>query len=388
MLSFGVPIGAVACDSSGTLLTTDASADHLVDAPERDGAGPGTDDANDAVPDVAGDADSSVPASDAAGTDGKAAHDARDAGGEAETGPCEVVSGAYYGEGGTCEYYVNVRCTEFPRNSPVSCNLPAEDCLDLCPNKEGRPVLGCEYAYPACVPATGTLQAEAGQTIALGCGICPGAGRRPAGLRRVRRRPAATALGEYFAHLARLEAASIHAFARLSLDLRDHAAPPSFVAMATRCSRDETRHARTMTSLAKRHGGEPAPVALGARRARPLEAVIRENAVEGCVRETFGALVATWQAVHAADEGIRRAFSRIAVDEIRHAALAWAVASWADGQLSPSSVRRVSKARSAALAALRREASRDPPAALSRQAGLPTAAQCAALVDVLTKMCA
>src|SRR4029079_4274037 len=62
---------------------------------------------------------------------------------------------------------------------------------------------------------------------------------------------------------------------------------------------------------------------------RPLAEVAIENAVEGCVRETFGAMMATYQAAHAEDAEIARIMRRVARDETRHAALSWAVARWA-----------------------------------------------------------
>ena len=52
---------------------------------------------------------------------------------------------------------------------------------------------------------------------------------------------------------------------------------------------------------------------------RALGVVAIENAVEGCVRETFGALIASWQAEHARDPGIKRLMRSIARDETRHA---------------------------------------------------------------------
>ena len=52
---------------------------------------------------------------------------------------------------------------------------------------------------------------------------------------------------------------------------------------------------------------------------RELEAIAIENAVEGCVRESFGALLATWQAKTAGDARVRAAMKRIARDETRHA---------------------------------------------------------------------
>jgi len=44
-----------------------------------------------------------------------------------------------------------------------------------------------------------------------------------------------------------------------------------------------------MTSLARAHGARPGPVRVVVREPRELEAIARENAVEGLVREAYGA---------------------------------------------------------------------------------------------------
>jgi hypothetical protein len=56
--------------------------------------------------------------------------------------------------------------------------------------------------------------------------------------------------------------------------------------------------------------------------------------VEGCVRETWGALFGAYQAQNAQDPGVRRAMATIADDETRHAALSWQLHHWALSQLS------------------------------------------------------
>src|SRR5207244_3222953 len=99
---------------------------------------------------------------------------------------------------------------------------------------------------------------------------------------------------------------------------------------------DEVRHARLTRSLARRF------VAKENRRRRrppreqgvfldirPLEVVAAENVAEGCLRETFGAVVAAFQAQVAEDPHVRRVMRRIARDEARHAQLAIDVATWA-----------------------------------------------------------
>jgi hypothetical protein len=108
-----------------------------------------------------------------------------------------------------------------------------------------------------------------------------------------------------------------------------------------------------------------------------------ENASEGCVRETFGALLATWQARNAADPTVRGSMRRIARDETRHAALAWSVARWADRKLSSRDRRRALESQRAAVSALAREVAVDPPSHLVSGAGLPSSASARCLVGVL-----
>jgi hypothetical protein len=80
-----------------------------------------------------------------------------------------------------------------------------------------------------------------------------------------------------------------------------------------------------------------------------LESLARDNAVEGCVRETWGALLALRQASRAADPCVRATMSRIARDEIRHAELAWDIERWLRPRLSVSQRQRVRAARIAAV---------------------------------------
>ena len=140
-------------------------------------------------------------------------------------------------------------------------------------------------------------------------------GRRPEGY--VLASGATTSsLGDYFAVVAELEAASIDAFLILRDDLIQHGAPKNLVAGAERAARDEVRHARMTARVAKRNGATPkAPSATPRRSERSLEEIAIENAIEGCVRETYGAVTAMWQAERAEDPSVRALMKRIAVDE-------------------------------------------------------------------------
>jgi hypothetical protein len=180
--------------------------------------------------------------------------------------------------------------------------------------------------------------------------------------------------------MAWLEAASVPAFERLMRELEAHGAPASLRNAARRAARDEVRHARTITALAEEAGARVPQVRVAPFEERSLEAIATENAVEGCVRETFGAAVAAVQAKRASHRGLRAAMRRIARDEAQHAQLSWAVADWIDAKLDAGARKRVRRMRERAAVELLREVSVDPSAIARRDLGLPSAAEARAMV--------
>jgi len=267
---------------------------------------------------------------------------------------------------------------------PPNCALYLSDCAKIC--------TGVAYPFTSCEVANGSgcdvdamaFVAADGQAITIECNKCSGVGRRPAGLARPRGRRAGSALGRYFASAAHLEAASVHAFERLAEELESHGVGSDLVRAARRSARDEVRHARATTRLARRFGGEPPAVRVAPKRTRSLAAVALENAVEGCVRETFGALVATCQARSAGDAEIRRVMARIAVDETRHAALAWAIARAIEPRLDARTRRRIASARARAIGKLRRDMEAGVSVDVARGAGLPDAESTGRMIDELS----
>lgn len=195
----------------------------------------------------------------------------------------------------------------------------------------------------------------------------------------------AAAVGRWFARVAELEAASVVAFEELADELRLHGAPARLVRDAHRSRRDEIRHARVMTALARRHGGVPSMRVTARRGARPLAEVVHDNATEGCVRETFGALIATVQARRAADARVRRELSRIAADETRHAQLSWAIHDWGTARLAADARAEVRAAQRRALEALRAEVNVDLPASVQEATGMPDGATQLRLLDGLAQ---
>jgi hypothetical protein len=194
--------------------------------------------------------------------------------------------------------------------------------------------------------ADATPDADAGETPAPPPPVCPSwtgwvtvgcqpycEGRRTRGMRMPTRRSSRTA-GEYFAQCSHLEAVSVFAFARLERELEAHGAPHTLVEAARRARRDEVRHARIMRRLARRHGCEPERARVDPVAVRSLFEVALENAIEGCIRETLGAVTAYVRAMRAIDPDVRAAFRSIAEDECAHAALSWRIAAWARRSLT------------------------------------------------------
>ena len=253
----------------------------------------------------------------------------------------------------------------------VRCNFPAEelDCSAACP---ANPVPG----------ATGVYQCVSDESGLTDCYQCIVGGRRPHGLALAAPAEAPPA-GVFFARLASLEAASVDAFEILADELTAHGGPTALVRRARRAAADERRHARVTADLASRYGGSPVLASVARGDTRDIEAIAIDNASEGCVRETFGALAAMCQAERAEDPEVQHAMRRIADDETQHAALSWDVASWLSSKLDDAALERVANARAEAVTALVRETARELHADVVRFAGMPTAAEAERLVDGL-----
>ena len=85
---------------------------------------------------------------------------------------------------------------------------------------------------------------------------------------------------------------------------------------------------------------------------RSLEGLALDNAVEGCTRETFGAMVGLYQSLHAPDPQVRAVMASVSEDELGHSAWSWAMAGELRHQLPLAGRRRLHEARDAALETL------------------------------------
>lgn len=232
-----------------------------------------------------------------------------------------------------------------------SCRVDVDACAELCSyalaqSGESSAVIDCNVQF-----VDGNAEVKVSYDVPNGTN-CPTAGRQPVGLAAPRHGHAQSPAGAWLAHAAWLEAASVHAFVQLAGELVGHGAPDRLVRAALAAAADEVCHAEVVGRLAARYGAQPSAVSVAPARPRSLEALAVENAAEGCVRETWGAVVAMWQARTAADPEVRAAFAGIAADETRHAALAWAVDAWVRTRLADDAHARIDAARAAAAAEL------------------------------------
>jgi hypothetical protein len=139
-------------------------------------------------------------------------------------------------------------------------------------------------------------------------------------------------LAEYWTNAARMEHASIAAFARLVLELLAVGAPHDLVAQAERAMADETTHARLTFGLASAYAGSPVGpgrIAIdGCLDGADVGALVATTFAEGCIGETVAALEASEASRHARDPALRAILEKIALDEGRHAEHAWRAVAW------------------------------------------------------------
>ena len=240
-------------------------------------------------------------------------------------------------------------CSPVPETALVECAYtagyadPAED-LDALPDDACR----SQCADAPDDRFLGCVAVEGGAACVLQGG-CVG-GRGHAGVPGLESK--ATALGDALSEMAHMEAIAVAAFGALAHELEAIEAPPELVRRCRVAAQDEARHVELVSAVARAHGYAGAvdtPNALPMQRDR--EALAIENAVEGCVRETYGVVGAAWLA-RLVPAQFRDALDSVAEDEATHAALAWDLDAWLISGLSQGARARVSAARSAAFAEL------------------------------------
>jgi hypothetical protein len=176
-------------------------------------------------------------------------------------------------------------------------------------------------------------------------------GRRPLGHVEGGDADCGDPLGRSLAAMAYLEAASVLAFEQLAEQLCGWGAPDELLERCRIAANEERAHARWLTMLAEGHGAA-VPRVEQTPAGSELFDVALHNAVEGCVHETFAALLAGCRARRAVSPVLRLVFAKIAVDEAGHGQLAWDVHAWLLTRLAPEEATAVIAAQQLALARL------------------------------------
>ncbi len=216
-----------------------------------------------------------------------------------------------------------------PLSDRVMGRLDASECESICCRTP-------QWSYnPYCTVSH--VQGSSPRQFTISCGGCSVDGRRTDGI-RVDHESALDIgcdVARYFATMAAGEAGSVRAFERLVTELLALGAPMSLVSQVQVAAADEQRHTQAAGEFARTFGAEPLGFSDSISSAtRSAFEIAVENAVVGCVEESFGALVATWQSTHATQFRGREFFSMIADDETRHAELAWQIAEFLESHLS------------------------------------------------------
>ncbi len=258
----------------------------------------------------------------------------------------------------------------------------AAECLQYCGYPSQNPCVNPQFI--GCVVPVDAGSVIQCQTRLSSCS--PNCGRLPAGLKWASTAAQPSEVAARLAAAAHLEGASVFAFEALVRELVAHGAPVQLVARARSAQQDEKRHHSAISGLATHLGALVPAVEVEPAGIRTLVEVAIENAVEGCVRETYGAALAALQGESAGNLSLRRAMRTIAVDEAEHASLAWAVDDWARPRLTRRERAQIEAARAQARTQLMATAQEPASAELRTTLGLPTTAASAHLISALTAL--
>lgn len=265
----------------------------------------------------------------------------------------------------------------YPCGLPIALEGPAptsKECETLC--DPVAKATGRTTTFFSCW----TAAEDGGSSVRVGCATCA-VGRRPAGLGEVEGESCGDAIADALSEMARIEAASVHAFRRLETALARLDAPSPLRARARAAARDEIRHARIVSRLARARGGARKRVCIEQTEITTYDLAL-ENAVEGCVKETLGVAYLAHQAEHAKDPELRAMAEQLYEDELAHATLSWDLVAVFDAHLDPAQKQAIRAAQARALEEVVSEASSLDPR-VRRAFGVPSGPVVARMVHEL-----
>jgi len=192
-------------------------------------------------------------------------------------------------------------------------------------------------------------------------------------------------LGITFARHAAYEAASVIAFEHLEKELSMYGAPNDMLERIQIAAEDERRHAAQVELLAIRYGNQAEVFSVESAPLRNLESIAIDNMSEGCIGESWGALIGLYQAENAKDPVIAETMHQIALEEVEHASLSWAIHDWIMPKLSVQASERVRVAQKSSLEKLIKKSTAPIEQSHVLLAGLPEPTIALHLAEKLTE---
>ena len=178
-------------------------------------------------------------------------------------------------------------------------------------------------------------------------------GRMPNGLQTGHNQATAqNSIARYLADMTTMETAAITAFKYLVKELKAYGAPSSLIAHAQLAVEEEQRHAEMAGLLAAAHQAEVSEILVADFALRSLFEIALENAIEGCINETFAAACGLWQSEHAQMPVFKEVIAHITDEEMGHAALSWEIHEWLMPQLTSSQQQSINNAQAEAVETL------------------------------------
>jgi peroxiredoxin family protein len=225
----------------------------------------------------------------------------------------------------------------------VDGELTEESCSNLCATE-----LDIYYNYLCACDYQG-VDSDGMHPVTCEFTQCAVEGRVHGGIQKLTQSTGCSGLGRYFARAYHAEASAVEAFLELRKELSFHNAPTELIDRCFLAAKEEVVHAQMMAKLAELHQGQLPDLSFGEFEPRTLLELALDNAVEGCIFETFSALKILRQAQKATDSVIAQTLNSIAKDECNHAELSWDIHRYLMTKLSNEEQTLVQKAQKEAV---------------------------------------
>jgi len=245
--------------------------------------------------------------------------------------------------------------------------LTEESCSTLCTEQAG-----VYYDYLCSCDYVGA-DTDGNHPVTCEYSVCAVEGRGHADIAKLTQATGHSEMARYFVRSYHAEASSVGAFLQLRAELQFHDAPLEMQQRCLKAAVEEVHHARMMAKLAQDEECELPELQFGDFCERSLFELTLDNAVEGCIYESFSALKAQYQSTNSSDERLLTAMKVIARDETHHAQLAWDIHHHLMSRLTLDEQVQIRQAQRAALnnvltqATLDASRSGEPPVVLAQE---------------------